>query len=216
MPVSTALTQDAFATSRHAAVTTADPHRQHTNQSKRPWSGDYHIAGHHHRHHIHGALPQTDPEMAMDQVVEGRRLLARSSDGKHSSTCRWSRLPRAEKIQAVEIANVGAVARGVTVGLGRKRELLEDHQISQAKQALIASFALMFLIEGLSATSYICLLRSMNPSWTYHRTMDCICGIVVAWSIAGLARFSASASEAVPEPSVSMSKNGRGAETDIS
>lgn len=104
--------------------------------------------------------------------------------------------------QIVEIANVATLAIGVTAGLGRRRHLLEERDVARSREALIASFSLTFLTESLSAMSFVYLLRSLNPDLAYHRAMAGLSYLIIAWSIAGIVRFSVSHIAAVPQPTV--------------
>ena len=105
----------------------------------------------------------------------------------------------------MEVANVAALCVGVNAGLGQRSEQLGEDSIARSRRALIASFTLTFLVEGLSSISFVCLLRSMNPDKNYGRALTAMCCVIAAWSVAGIVRFAVASIQSIPQPLVRSS-----------
>lgn len=74
--------------------------------------------------------------------------------------------------------------------------------MQRTKQGLVTSFALTYVIEGLSAISFALLLRGMNPNRLYRKAMIGIIAVVVCWSLAGVIRFAVAVQVGVADPEV--------------
>ena len=145
--------------------------------------------------------------MAMVKYQAGR-YIAHTGNGKSALTIKALSEDQTSEscayypLQGFSIANVAAVALAVQFGLGKRADGVTTDQQNQAKQALIASFAVTFVTEGLSAISFVCLLRSMNPQKRYKQFLIGLCAAIAAWTLAGIIRFAVTVSPTVPDPDV--------------